>query len=322
MSKAVVPNRNGNNQQQAQQQTSYQEKPSERKEASPVSSISHIMMLQRTAGNQAVSEMVRRMAVQQTASNPVIQRSLDDSAKKKWKDSDLSALWVKMRNRSEGKDNLPSYGTVRDDMAQYVDRELTERALAEEIINTEPFKAMFLTPRLAQSEDAIANPNGTIEQAIKKILDVCIFYHVTFTENVEAIAEGGIKANKGGKGSGVSTHGRDDPEANATYNKWSKGHTFITKSTSEAAGYKAKMEESGKTAKILHILSNPTFTKNEMKVDIDSKAGLKYEGDLKAVGDRTQLNQTAISLVVTALREMNLNADASKINEVYAAHFS
>lgn len=290
-------------------------------ETSAIPSMQHIMMLQRTVGNQAVMQMVQRQISQHTAQGPVIQRALNDSTKKEWDNDKLSALWGKMKERSEGKDGIPGYRDVQAGLAAYIDQIHTERELAEIIINTAPFKAMFLAPRQRQGADEIANPGGSIDASIKAILDATIFYHVTLTQHAEAIYTGGIKANKGGKGAGVSTHGREDAEANATYNKWSRGHTFITKSKTEANGYFAKMNKDGKTAKIMHVFSLPSFIKSDMKVDIDSKAGMKYEGDLDMIGDGAKLNSNAMRVIRAGLLEMKLEAADAKILEVYQANY-
>ncbi|MGQ7887136.1 hypothetical protein [Paenibacillus sp. WC2504] len=287
-----------------------------------IASLSQMMLLQRTIGNQAVANMVQRRITPQTAQGTVIQRSLDDETKVTWTHIKLSALWTKMRDRSEGKDGMPNYGgNIRDAMADYVNTVHTERELAEIIVNREPFKAIFLNPRKNQQDDAIADPGGNIDQAIQAVLAACIFYHATFEENVADILAGGIKASKGGKGSGISTHGRDNAAANATYNKWSKGHSFITKSRAEANGYKEKMALK-KPAKIIHILSLPAFIDDSsMKVDIDSKAGLKYEGDLDMIGDGAKLNDRALKVIHMGLKQMNRTALDAKILEVYTANY-
>lgn len=287
-----------------------------------MASVSQMMLLQRTIGNQAVANMVQRRITPQTAQGTVIQRSLDDDTKVTWSHIKLSALWTKMRDRSEGKDEMPNYaGIVKENMEVYVDTSHTERELAEIIVNRAPFKAMFLNPRKNQATDTIADPGGAIELAIKAVLAGTIFYHATFEENVANILAGGIKASKGGKGSGISTHGRDNAAANATYNKWSRGHSFITKSKSEANGYKEKMALK-KPAKIIHIFSMPAFIDDDsMKVDIDSKAGLKYEGDLDMIGDGAQLNDKALRIIHTGLKQMNRTALDAKILEVYTANY-
>ncbi|MGO4546458.1 hypothetical protein AB4Z29_16815 [Paenibacillus sp. 2TAB23] len=296
-------------------------KPSELQgyETSVSPSMQQMMMLQRKVGNQAVMQMVRQQNSKHPAQSLVIQRALKDADKVVWNNDKLSKLWVKMKDRSEGKDGIPGYADVKAGLAGYIGQSHTERELAEIIINTAPFKAMFQAPRQHQEDDVFVNPGGSIDDSIKAILRATIFYHVTYTKHVDAIYTGGIKASKGGKGEGISTHGREDADANATYNKWSRGHTFISKSKSEADGYYAKMNTAENPAKIIHVFSMPHFIKSEMKVDIDSKAGLKYEGDLNMIGDGSKLNAHAMRVIRQGLTLMKVEASDAEILGVYTA---
>ncbi|RTE10330.1 hypothetical protein [Paenibacillus whitsoniae] len=299
-------------------------------EISSLSSLAQMKMLQRTIGNQAVAQMVQRRisAAPSSAQGPVIQRSLDDKDDVTWTTIQLSALWGKMVGRSEGKENIPNYPAVQAHLAGFVGQTHTERALAEKIINLPAIKPMFMNPRKQHLSDTITDPGTNDDDAIKKVLAATVFYHATFEDNIPGIFASGIKASKGGKGNGISTHGRDASGANAeakkTYNAWSAGHTFITKSKTEAEGYRSKMQTNGgKNAKIIHVFSLPSFIDDSfMKVDIDSVAGIKYEGDLTMIGDRTQLNGNALRVVQQGLKNMNRNVNDADIQRVYLANYA
>lgn len=296
---------------------------------------SQIMQLQRTVGNRRIGEMLG-LAPSVGLGGRTIQRSLGDTVKVTWSQSELSKLWVKMRDRSEGKDQMPNFDskfkpaegdaevTPKEILTQLVadlnDEKLTERELAEKIIEHPQIKPLYLNPRLRQTKDVPSIGDATGDAAIEAVIKACLFYHVTFERNVEAIRTGGLKASKGGSGTGVSTFGRDDKTAQSTYNKWSKGHTFITKLVSEAQGYKAKMEKE-EPARIIHVFSTPYFTMNEGKVDIDSKAGLKFEGDLNAIGDGTTLNENAKKVLLHAFVDLPIKPTADDIQRVYTASY-
>ncbi|MFD2672638.1 hypothetical protein [Marinicrinis sediminis] len=279
-----------------------------------------LIQAQTTMGNQAMVQMMKNHA----SGRPVIQRSLDDAEVKTWSQNTLSALWNKMRTRSEGKESIPYFSDVRTQLLdEYEGETFTERVLAEQIILNAQFRNFFISPRLHVTEDEVPVREGEEKaDTIRRVIAACRYYHATFAQHKDAIMAGGLKAKRGGQGEGVSTHGRDDVDAQATYNNWSLGHVFITPSLSEANGYRTKMQDSGNgDAVIIHVFSHPTFTRDELKVDIDSKAGLKYEGDLKGIGDGETLNAQAISIIHRALQGMNVSVSAttSEIQDVYAS---
>ncbi|TNJ60667.1 hypothetical protein FE784_35585 [Paenibacillus hemerocallicola] len=292
-----------------------------------------LMQLQRTIGNRGVGQMLGLAPASRAPGGTLVQRELKDTTKVVWNNDKLSGLWGKMVNRSEGKDGMPGYtstfipeGEAAATTPRNVLLELgngqsyTERELAEIIIDHRQIKPLFLNPRLRQAGDEIALGGSAGDAAIKKVIQACLFYHATFDKHVNDIMSGGLKASKGGAGEGVSEHGRDEVDAKATYNKWSKGHVFVTKVLSEAQGYRDKMNEK-EAAKIIHVFSTPFFTKAEGKVDIDSKAGIKMVGDMKAIGDGSALNKNAENLIGHALKELDVAVADGDIQRVYAAEF-
>lgn len=291
------------------------------------------MQLQRTIGNRGVGQLLGLAPASRGSGGMLVQRELQDKEKILWNNQSLSGLWSKMVNRSEGKEGMPGYAsaytpegeeaetTPRDILLELGDgQRYTERELAEIVVQHPRIKPLFLNPRLRQTDDEIQLGGSSGDAAIEKVIRACLFYHATFAKHVEDIMNGGLKASKGGKGEGVSEHGRNEAEAKKTYNKWSRGHVFVTKVKSEAQGYRDKMSEKD-TAKIIHVFSTPSFTKAEGKVDIDSKAGIKIEGDMKAIGDGTMLNQNAENMIAHALQQLGVDAAGGDIQRVYAGTF-
>lgn len=287
------------------------------------------MHLQRTIGNRGVGRMLG-LSGSGGPGGRTVQRSLEDSKEIVWDHHKLLALWIKMKDRSEGKDALPAFHEKfrpesggAETKPETIAMELgngarcTEREMAERLLQHPDLRQLFLQPRLRQIDDEVELDGLAGDDAIAQMITACLYYHVTFTDNVADIKEGGLRAGKGGGGDGVSEHGRDDAKAKDTYNKWSKGHVFITKSRAEAKGYLEKMAQK-RQATVIHLFSMPYFTRTQGKVDIDSKAGIKVDGDMRAVGDGESLNAQAVSLIASFSRACGLPVEGSEVQRVYS----
>ena len=134
-------------------------------------------------------------------------------------------------------------------------------------------------------------------------------------------------AKKGGLGSGVSTHARSNGSGGAesikTYNAWSKGHVFISPLSSEAKSYAVKMKEnSSKETKVIHIFADPDWAAADIKPDLDSKAGLKTDGDMKLIGNGQQLNQKALNLLQAIINHLGYSdVTHADINSQYQGNW-
>lgn len=251
------------------------------------------LMLQRTVGNRGVTHLVR------------IQRDYDDEVAVTYDTTQkLSPVYVKFKNAQGGK-GLPSWGTLTKDpseiLADLLGTTCTERAMAERLAHHREVRPLLVSPRARPLEPA-AQEGMSLQEAIMTALEITAYHHATFEAAVPGILAAGLRASQGGQGAGISTHGRAQgaggEAARQTYNKWSLGHVFITPERGEAVGYAKKMKaRTGRDTTVIHVLALPDWVRSDAKVDVDSKAGLKVDGNLLMIGDGAMLNRRAVTMV-------------------------
>lgn len=280
---------------------------------------------------RAFTPAVRRPGMTSSGTSPVqrfagtvVQLAYDDTAQITVDRDALSGIWRKLKANAKGGADFPNFGDVFDHLSALLDRSMTERALAEQVSRIPAIREILLDPR-RKSLEAPSSSTETLKVATKRAVRATVYFHATLSENVDAIFRDGLTIGKAGKGAGVSTHARSDDrggtDAQATYNKWSSGHVFITPDKSEAVGYRDKMKEkSGKEAKVIHIFADPDWMQSEGLVDVDSKAGLKTDGDMTLIGDGASLNPRALRLITAIVSRIKGAAPAADV--VTAAYLS
>jgi hypothetical protein len=276
-----------------------------------------------------------------------VQRAYDGKTKEDWPKDKMRKLWTKLRKRT-GNANSPLPSSGDDFIETLIGRtNETERAMAEELIKLNAVRSLLM-PERDRHADATAfetlkestkgnSPKKTqkaarinAEAIIEAYLRQALYYHVTFVKHVAAIKQSGLQADRGGKGTGVSTHGRDDArsaEARETYNSWSRGYVFVTKSRGEADGYLAKLKEKEAVegaAQILHVFVPPAMVDAKALIDADStQEAIKLPADTPMIGDGATLNQATLTAIKDMLDwEFKIKVKPPRINAIYASKFA